>query len=75
VLAVREGPAANDEALYAEYTKARGWFTGLGAVAVPSAVLTDAGTKAGRKDPAPWPPQRGVLDEIQLWLGPQWPHP
>ncbi|MFF1712185.1 hypothetical protein [Streptomyces sp. NPDC058268] len=64
-----EQPQPADEAMYAEHAYAVGLFTGLlSAICRPGAALTDAGALTGRKFPAAWPPEPGLLAETTLWL-------
>lgn len=58
-----------DEAMYAQHVYFLSYFTGLlSAVCAPDVAIRDAGALVGRKPPAPWPPEPGLLSEMQMWL-------
>ncbi|MFE4018646.1 hypothetical protein ACFXPZ_14655 [Streptomyces sp. NPDC059101] len=64
-----EQPPHADAAAYAEHAYAVGLFAGLlSAICAPGAELQDAGALTGRKLPAAWPPEPGLLSETTLWL-------
>lgn len=68
-IALGEEPAPNDEALYAKHADLLSRFIPpLTAASAPEAPVVDAGVLVGRKPEAPWPPEPGLLDEMQLWL-------
>ena len=68
-IALGEDPAPNDEALYAEHAGLLSQFIRpLTAACDPEAPVAEAGMLVGRKPEAPWPPEPGLLDEMQLWL-------
>ncbi|MGW1053515.1 hypothetical protein [Streptomyces sp. NPDC002521] len=68
-IAIGEAPAPNDETLYAEHAELlSGFIRPLTAVCAPEVPVAEAGVLVGRKSEAPWPPEPGLLDEMQLWL-------
>ena len=70
-VAIAEGkdPAPNEEALYAEHADWLARFVRpLTAASLPEAPVAEAGVLVGRKAEVPWPPEPGLLDEMQLWL-------
>ncbi|MDO0936551.1 hypothetical protein QQY66_34390 [Streptomyces sp. DG2A-72] len=68
-IALGEDPAPDDEALYAEHAEELSRLVRpLTAACAPDAPVAEAGVLVGRKVEAPWPPEPGLLDEMQLWL-------
>lgn len=62
-------PHPNDDALYAQHAELLGFFTSPLAIAcTPGSDPVDVGGLTGRKPAAPWPPEPGLLPEMQLWL-------